>query len=204
MKKEKSPKKSKKEKAPKKEKKEKSRKKSNGEHDSKKPSSDQRVDAKDGTTSSRKRVRTEKGSDDDDSQDGADDQDARKPRIRIRLSSAKSASAEKSDGAEKKQGKKRKATPQKTENSNARKKSRQSNAKQSSRSRDGSNESATFVPVEDPMFDVEKLQSEHDRLDNSFVLAHQNLTQRGPFRLPTEIEHKFKDVARMTLNKLNK
>mmetsp|Transcript_923 Transcript_923/g.1583 ORF Transcript_923/g.1583 Transcript_923/m.1583 type:complete len:157 (+) Transcript_923:4569-5039(+) len=54
------------------------------------------------------------------------------------------------------------------------------------------------------MFDVEKLQSEHDALNGSFASARQNFTQRGPWRLPTEIKSKFKDVAKVMLSNISK
>ena len=52
---------------------------------------------------------------------------------------------------------------------------------------------------QDELFDVEKLQAEVDGLDDTFDAARDNLTQRGPWRLPEEIESKFKDVAKKTL-----
>jgi len=54
------------------------------------------------------------------------------------------------------------------------------------------------------MFNVEKLQSDYDELDDSFALSRQNLTQRGPFCLPAAIKSKFKDVAKITLRNISK
>mmetsp|Transcript_4601 Transcript_4601/g.10378 ORF Transcript_4601/g.10378 Transcript_4601/m.10378 type:complete len:2557 (+) Transcript_4601:190-7860(+) len=158
-----------------------------------------RVEAKDDKKSSNKRGTPKKGTADNNLNDGAE---VRKPRIRLRLSSAKSAAAESSAGSEKKQVRKRKATPQKTENGNARKKSRRSNAKASpsSSSSDGSDEEEE----EEEMFDVDTLQSEYDKLDGTWEAARVFSTKCGPWRLPAEIESKFKDVATITLSNISK
>merc|ERR1712194_968432 len=114
--------------------------------------------------------------------------------IRLRLSSAKKTTVENNAASEKKQGTKRKATPQKTES--ARKKPRRSDAKASPKSDDESED--------EEMFNVEKHQSDYDRLDDSFASARQNVTQRGPWRLPVAIQSKFKDVAKITLRNISK
>ncbi|KAL7543718.1 hypothetical protein ACHAXR_013003, partial [Thalassiosira sp. AJA248-18] len=157
-----------------------------------------RVEAKNDAKSSSKRERATKKGAEDDAEDGNATPEVRKPRIRLRLSSAKSAAADSSAGSEKKQGRKRRATPQKADNGNAKKRSRRSNAKSSPSSSEASDEE------EEEMFDVEKLQSEHDQLDGTFSSARQNFTQRDPWRLPAEIENKFKDVAKITLSNVSK
>jgi len=146
----------------------------------------------------RKRSLPEKQTGDDKSNGGtgATTEAVRKPRIRIRVSSAKKATAESNVGLENEQEKKRKATPQKTES--ARKKPRRSDAKTSPKSNHESH------AANEEMFNVKKQQSEYDELDGSFASARQHLIQRGPWRLPRSIESKFKDVAKMTLCDISK
>lgn len=130
----------------------------------------------------------------DDSDDDSDSEGARsKPRIHLKLPSAKKGAA--SD--KKKQGKKRKAAPEpeEEENGNAKKKKRS----KSSGSSDGSDDEE-----EDSMFDVKQLQSEHDQLDETFDAARGNFTQRGSWKLPAGIESKFKDVAKIVLGNAGK
>jgi len=158
-----------------------------------------KVDAK----STRKKSRSKKDTDDEDSEDAKEEaKEVRKPRIRLRLSTPKSAAAKSSADQEKKnKGKKRKATPQKqAENGNTRKKSRRSNAKATTPSSSESSDE----DEDKEMFDVEKLQSDFDGLDKSFVSARKNFTQRGSWTLPPEVESKFKDVAKVTLTKIEK
>ena len=147
-----------------------------------------RVDVKDAAKSSKKskRGKPKKGSDDDDSSDddGNNAAEKPKPRIRLRLSSAKSPAAE-----QKKQGRKRKGTPQ----GSARKRSR--------RSPDSSDESED---EEQELFDVEQLQSDLDQLEGTFESARQNLT-KNPWKLPSQLESSgFKEVAKITLTNTSK
>ena len=120
-------------------------------------------------------------------------------RIRLRLSAKKAAAG----STEKQPTRKRKATPQKTENGNARKKSRRSNAK-ASPSSSSSDEESGEEEEEDSMFDLDKLQSEQDKLDGSWDSARDFTTKCGPWRLPEEIETKFKQVAKVLLINLSK
>ena len=129
----------------------------------------------------------------------ADTEEARKPRIRLRLSTPKNAAS-----TEKIQVRKRKATPtpQKAENGNARKKSRRSTPKSKSPPTPGSSSSSSSDESdeeEDGMFDTDMLQSDHDKLDGTWEEVRIFSTKFGPWRLPAEIESKFKHVAKATL-----
>jgi len=141
---------------------------------------------------------------DKDSSDGSDEQETAKPKIRIRISSGTNAAK----SSAKKQASKRKATPQKTENGNARKKAKLSNAKaspsSSSSSSDGSDDEQEDEEELEEMFDVVRLQSESEKLDGTWEAARTFSTKLGPWRLPAEIELKFKDVARITLSIMSK
>jgi hypothetical protein len=145
------------------------------------------------------------GTDDEDSSDDADKQEAPKPKIRIRLSSGKNAAAKSSA---KKQGSKRKATPQTNENGNVRKKAKHSNAKaspsSSSSSSDGSDDEEEDEEKLEEMFDVIQLQSESEKLDGTWKAARYFSTRLGPWRLPAGIESKFKDVAKIALSIMSK
>ena len=133
---------------------------------------------------SKKRGRSKKDDTDDEdgSDDGSDDQKpkAKKPRIRIRVSSS---------------AKKGKATPEKAESGGG-KKSRRSTPRRSPG--DGSDEEV------DEMFDVEALESEHDNLEGTWEAARDFATKLGPWRLPTAIESSFKDIAKIALFNLSK
>ena len=146
--------------------------------------------------SARKRHAKTSKRDEDESEKSEDEAEVRKPKIRIRLSAAKSGKERSTGSSEKKQGKKRKATttPQKTENGNARKKSRRSTPGSS----DGSDDE------EDEMYDVETIQSEHDALAGTWEETRDFATKLGPWRLPAQIESKFKDVAKITLIAISK
>lgn len=184
-----------------------------------------RVEKKDAKKSPSRSKRSTPKKDDEGSEDDTDTPEVRnKPRIRIRVSAAKAAAA--SADSDKKEGKKRRATPQKSEGGNARKRSRRSTPRSSPNSSDDDEE-------ENEMFDVDKIQSEFDELDDSFVSARQNFVQRGkwqihtvhtrstpsltfyclfvgnityagPWTLPSQIKKNFKEVAKITLVNISK
>lgn len=158
-----------------------------------------RVEVKDDKKSTNRRSTPSMGTTDEDN--GAK---VRKPRIRLRLSSPKSSTAESSAGSEKKQARKRKATPDKAENGNSRKMSRRSNAKASPSSSSSSSDGSDEEEEDEEMFDVNTLQSEYDKLEGTWEAARVFSTKCGPWRLPAEIESKFKDVATITLSNISK
>jgi hypothetical protein len=157
--------------------------------------------------SSRKKGR---GSEDEDSSNDEDvEQVVRTPKIRIKISSEKKPAK----GSVTKQGSKRKATPQKKEIGNPAKKAKLSSSvvkapppSSSDESDDDEEEEEEEVDMKmDEMFDFARLQSQFVKLDaTSWEEAYNFSTKLGPWRLPVEIESKFKDVAKITLSLMSK
>jgi SNF2 family DNA or RNA helicase len=141
------------------------------------------------------------GTDGGDTSDDADEQDAPKPKIRIRISSSKNSAAKSSV---KRQGSKRKAAPKKSENGSKRKKAKHSHTKappsSSTSSSEGSDDDQEDEGEPEEMFDVVRLQSESEKLNGTWEAARNFATKLGPWRLPAEIESKFKDIAKITLS----
>jgi hypothetical protein len=149
------------------------------------------------------------GSDDEDSSNDEDvEQVVRTPKIRIKISSDKKSAK----GSNTKQGSKRKATPKKSEIGNQAKKAKLSNSvvkahpPSSSDGSDEEEEEEEEVEMKmDEMFDFARLQSQFVKLDaTSWEEAYNFSTKLGPWRLPAEIESKFKDVAKITLSLMTK
>ena len=146
------------------------------------------------------------GSDDEDSSNDEDvEQVVRTPKIRIKISSDKKSAK----GSNTKQGSKRKATPKKSEIGNQAKKAKLSNSVVKApppSSSDGSDEEEEEVEMKmDEMFDFARLQSQYVKLNaTSWEEAYNFSTKLGPWRLPAEIESKFKDVAKITLSLMSK
>lgn len=149
------------------------------------------------------------GSDDEDSSNDEDvEQVVRTPKIRIKISSDKKSAK----GSNTKQGSKRKATPQKSDIGNRVKKVKLSNSvvkAQPPSSSDGSDdEEEEEEEVEmkmDEMFDFARLQSQFvKRNGTSWEEVYNYSNKLGPWRLPVEIESKFKEVAKITLSLMSK
>lgn len=129
-----------------------------------------------------------------DDKNGKDD---RKPHIRLKLSSSKKSPSATPESAS--SGKKRKATPQKS-TGKATKKSRTSSAKKPS-------PTSSDDPDDDDeevMFNVALLQSECDALDGSWEATRDFFVNIGVWKLPTVIESKFEEVAKITLTNISK
>lgn len=151
-----------------------------------------------------------RGSEDEDSSNDEDvEQVVRTPKIRIKISSEKKSAK----GSATKQGSKRKATPQKKEIGNPAKKAKLSSSvvkapppSSSDESDDDEEEEEEEVDMKmDEMFDFARLQSQFVKLDaTSWEEAYNFSTKLGPWRLPVEIESKFKDVAKITLSLMSK
>lgn len=130
--------------------------------------------------------------------DGDDEtrDEVHKPRIRLKLSSSKtSASTDQKPSS----GRKRKSTPKKS-NGIATKKARTSSTKKTppQSSSDESDEE------EEAMFDVSQIQSKFDNLAGTWEAARDFFVNLGVWRLPTTIESKFEEVARITLTNISK
>ena len=148
--------------------------------------------------------------DEDSSNDEDVEQVVRTPKIRIKISSEKKSAK----GSATKQGSKRKATPQKKEIGNPAKKAKLSSSvvkappPSSSDESDDDDEEEEEEEVDmkmDEMFDFARLQSQFVKLNaTSWEEAYNFSTKLGPWRLPVEIESKFKDVAKITLSLMSK
>lgn len=134
----------------------------------------------------------------DEDSEGDDEtrDEVHKPRIRLKLSSGmRNASTDQKPSS----GRKRRSTPQKS-NGTATKKARTSSAKKASPS--SSDESDD--EEEEAMFDVSQLQSEFDNLPGTWEAARDFFVNLGVWRLPTAIESKFEEVAKITLTNISK
>ena len=145
------------------------------------------------------------GSDDEDSGNDDVEQVVHTPKIRIKISSDKKTAK----GINTKQGSKRKATPKKSEIGNRAKKAKLSNSVVKApppSSSDGSDDEEEEVEMKlDEMFDFARLQSQYVKLNaTSWEEAYNFSTKLGPWRLPADIESKFKDVAKITLSLMSK
>lgn len=144
-----------------------------------------------------------KGKGDDGSNDDANGQELPKPRIRLKLSSGKKGTpTEKTTEKKSASAKKRKATPQKTIG-NASKRARTSSAKKPSPSSSDESEDDD-EDADESMFDVNQLQTEYDNLDGTWEAARDFLVRQGVWSLPSVIESKFEDVAKITLANISK
>lgn len=110
-----------------------------------------------------------------------DDEEKKKPRIKIKLPS---------DG-----GGKKKPADEPTNEEPARKKAR--------RSKGGARDASDEEEI-DEMFDVEKLKVKETELNGKFDNARNHFTSRGPWYLPSKLKSKFKQFAQIVLSNMAK
>ncbi len=136
-----------------------------------------------------------------------------KPRIRLKLSMSKASREESHESLEKKRNSKRTRTSRNGENDsngegvgNTHKKSRRNVVKLTvaePSEDDGESKEGETVEDED-IFDIECVENQREKLDVSFEAAREHFTRWGAWQLPSQLEHKFDEVAKIVLTKLSK